>query len=121
MQGKVDNINSALEQEKKNQEVIKDQLKKREEEMKKKCAEIEAKLVGISITRVLNMYPCLNMFKHPFSSFNFFVAGVIQGAALPGQVEKSSKAEGGLSGLIAKMVSYLLSESFNPRYLTCSI
>uniref|UniRef100_A0A8D2LPY5 Early endosome antigen 1 n=1 Tax=Varanus komodoensis TaxID=61221 RepID=A0A8D2LPY5_VARKO len=46
LQGKVDTINTALEQEKRNQEVIKDQLKKREDELKKKCAEMEAKLVS---------------------------------------------------------------------------
>ncbi|XP_015276499.1 PREDICTED: early endosome antigen 1 [Gekko japonicus] len=44
LQGKVDNINTALEQEKRNQEVMKDQLKKREEALKKKYSELEAKL-----------------------------------------------------------------------------
>ncbi|XP_009950942.1 PREDICTED: early endosome antigen 1-like, partial [Leptosomus discolor] len=45
LQGKIDNMNSALEQEKKTHQAVKDQLKKREEELKKECAEIEAKLV----------------------------------------------------------------------------
>ncbi|KAH0616741.1 hypothetical protein JD844_028110 [Phrynosoma platyrhinos] len=44
LQGKVDSTNTALEQERKTQEAIKDQFKKREEELKKKCAEIETKL-----------------------------------------------------------------------------
>lgn len=47
LQGKIDNMNSTLEQEKKNQQAVKDQLKKREEELKKECAEIEAKLVSM--------------------------------------------------------------------------
>lgn len=47
LQGKIDNTNSALEQEKKNHQAVKDQLKKREEELKKECVEIEAKLVSM--------------------------------------------------------------------------
>lgn len=47
LQGKIDKINSALEQEKKTHQDVKDQLKKREEELKKECAEIEAKLVSM--------------------------------------------------------------------------
>lgn len=47
LQGKIDNMNSALEQEKKTHQAVKDQLKKREEELKKECAETEAKLVSI--------------------------------------------------------------------------
>lgn len=50
LQGKVDNVNSALEQEKKNQQAAKEQLKKREEELKKECAEVEAKLVSVRCT-----------------------------------------------------------------------
>lgn len=47
LQEKVDNFSTAMEQEKKNQEVMKDQWMKKEGELKKKCAEIEAKLVSI--------------------------------------------------------------------------
>ncbi|KAM6437265.1 early endosome antigen 1 [Liasis olivaceus] len=47
LQEKVDNFSTALEQEKKTQEVIKDQWKKREGELKKKHAEIEAKLQAL--------------------------------------------------------------------------
>lgn len=47
LQSKVDNVNSTLEQEKQKQQAVKDQLKKREEELKKECAEIEAKLVSM--------------------------------------------------------------------------
>lgn len=47
LQGKIDNTNSTLEQEKQNHQAVKDQLKKREEELKKECAEIEAKLVSV--------------------------------------------------------------------------
>lgn len=47
LQGKIDNMNAALEQEKKNHQAVKDQLKKREEELKKECAEVEAKLVSM--------------------------------------------------------------------------
>ncbi|XP_015668154.1 early endosome antigen 1 [Protobothrops mucrosquamatus] len=47
LQEKVDNFSIAMEQEKKNQEVMKDQWKKKEGELKKKCAEIEAKLQAL--------------------------------------------------------------------------
>lgn len=47
LQGKVDNMNSALEQEKKNQQILRDKLKKKEEDLKKEYAELEAKLVSI--------------------------------------------------------------------------
>ncbi|KAG8137962.1 hypothetical protein E2320_003910 [Naja naja] len=47
LQEKVDNFSTAMEQEKKNQEVMKDQWKKKEGELKKKCAEIEAKLQAL--------------------------------------------------------------------------
>lgn len=47
LQGKIDHMNSALEQEKKNQQAVKDQLKKREEELKKECVEIQDKLVSM--------------------------------------------------------------------------
>lgn len=47
LQGKIDNANSALEQEKQKHQAVKDQLKKREEELKKECDEIEAKLVSM--------------------------------------------------------------------------
>lgn len=47
LQEKVDNFSTAVEQEKKNQEVMKDQWKKKEGELKKKCAEIETKLVSM--------------------------------------------------------------------------
>lgn len=47
LQGKIDNANSTLEQEKQKYQAVKDQLKKREEELKKECAEIEAKLVSV--------------------------------------------------------------------------
>lgn len=52
LQGKVDNVNLALEQEKKNQQIIKDQLKKKEEELKKECVAIETKLVSMYRTCV---------------------------------------------------------------------
>uniref|UniRef100_A0A670YNK5 Early endosome antigen 1 n=1 Tax=Pseudonaja textilis TaxID=8673 RepID=A0A670YNK5_PSETE len=47
LQEKVDNFSTAMEQEKKNQEVMKDQWKKKEGELKKKCVEIEAKLQAL--------------------------------------------------------------------------
>lgn len=47
LQSKIDHMNSALEQEKKNQQAVKDQLKKREEELKKECVEIQDKLVSM--------------------------------------------------------------------------
>lgn len=63
LQGKIDNMNSALEQEKKNHQAVKDQLKKREEELKKECAEIEAKLV--SMVKSIRLLFC----EHAFGFF----------------------------------------------------
>jgi len=64
LQGKIDNMNSALEQEKKTQQAVKDQLKKREEELKKECAEIEAKLVSmLESIRVLFSEHALGFFQ----------------------------------------------------------
>lgn len=64
LQGKVDNMNSALEQEKKTHQAVKDQLKKREEELKKECAEIEAKLVSmLESIRLLFCEPTCGFFQ----------------------------------------------------------
>lgn len=63
LQGKIDNIHTALDQEKRSQEMIKEQLKKREEELKKKCVEIEAKLVSMSNKETIAVQACLNTLK----------------------------------------------------------
>lgn len=46
LQGKVDSLKAALEQEKRNQQTLKEQVKKEEDELKKEFIEKEAKLVS---------------------------------------------------------------------------
>lgn len=46
LQGKVDSLKATLEQEKKNQQMLKEQVKKEEDELKKGFIEKEAKLVS---------------------------------------------------------------------------
>lgn len=63
LQGKIDNVNSTLEQEKQKHQAVKDELKKREEELKKECAEIEAKLVSM-VERIRLLF-----YEHAFGFF----------------------------------------------------
>lgn len=46
LQGKVDTLKATLEQEKRNQQMLKEQVKKEEDELKKEFTEKEAKLVS---------------------------------------------------------------------------
>lgn len=47
LQGKVDSLKATLEQEKRNQQMLKEQVKKEEDELKKEFIEKEAKLVSM--------------------------------------------------------------------------